>query len=417
MANRLINDNTYRVFLINISIVITVIISGIFTGLFIRNNELVNKELRAGARAAFNNILLARRWNAGYGGVYVEKKEGVESNPYLEDPDIRTVDGKVYTKKNPALMTREISEIAGKYGIFTFHITSLNPINPDNRPDRFEREALALFETGEDEIYRKELIRGKIHYRYMAPLYVEESCLECHAQQGYKFGDVRGGISIQYNIDETERMLRNNNYIIVALGIITLSLLLGIIWFLVYRLMKKHNLAQKRIKEMAVTDELTGLYNRRHLFLQLKEEVKRAVRFRRRLGCVMIDLDYFKQINDTFGHHAGDIVLRIVAETIKASCREIDMVARYGGEEILILSPEMDIIGLHAFAERLRTAVEQLKITLESGREIKVTISLGIASLAPEQLAGFESDEQIIKLADEALYYAKKNGRNRVETY
>ncbi len=417
MARRLITDSTYRVFLINISIVITIIISSIFIGLFIRNNELVNEELKARARSSFNNILLTRRWNAGYEGVYVEKKEGVKSNPYLKDPDITTVDGKVYTLKNPALMTREISEIAGRYGMFSFHITSLKPLNPNNKPDDFETNALKSFEGGVKEIYRKDNINGEVHFRYMAPLYVEASCLKCHAEQGYKFGDVRGGISVNYNIDKTEQILRNNNIIIAALGILILLLLHVVIWFLVYRMMKRHNRAQKKIKEMAVTDELTGLYNRRYLFRQLSEEINRAVRFKRPLGCIMIDIDYFKRINDTYGHQAGDVVLKIVADTIKANCRDVDLVVRYGGEEITILSPELDSDGLQVFAERIRKSVEDLKIKLEVGEEMRVTISLGTTSLNSAQLKQLGNDEEIIKLADKALYYAKKNGRNRVETH
>jgi hypothetical protein len=125
MERKVFTDNTYRIFLINISIVISVIIISIFIGLLIRNNEIVNEEILARAKSSFNNIVLARRWNAGYGGVYVEKKEGVVSNPYLTDPDIETVDGRIFTLKNPALMTREISAIAGDKGLFTFHITSL----------------------------------------------------------------------------------------------------------------------------------------------------------------------------------------------------------------------------------------------------------------------------------------------------
>lgn len=410
-------DKSYRVFLINITIVIILIISGIFTGLYIRNNELIDEELKASAKTAFNNILLTRRWNAGYGGVYVEKKEGVISNPYLKNPDITTTDGKVFTKKNPALMTREISEISAKYGMATFHITSLIPLNPDNKADEFEKEALTLFSNGLDEVYKKEVIDGKHYYRYMAPLYVEESCLECHADQGYKFGDVRGGISVLYNIDDTEKTLRYNNYIIIALGILISAILLSIVRFLVFELMKKNSLAQNKIREMAITDELTRLYNRRYLFQHLGDEIRRAVRFGRLLGCIMIDIDDFKSINDICGHYAGDIVLKEVAETIRNNCREVDILARYGGEEIVILSPELDPEGIRIFAERIRKAIEDLNIDVGNNKEVKVTISLGVTSLTSGQLEDLDDDEEIVKLADTAMYLAKTNGKNRVEAY
>jgi diguanylate cyclase (GGDEF)-like protein len=251
----------------------------------------------------------------------------------------------------------------------------------------------------------------------MAPLFVEESCMMCHAAQGYKVGDVRGGISVQYDIDDTEKMLRVNNNMILALGTIILLLLLSIIWFLVYKLMKKHNRAQKKIKEMAITDELTGLYNRRYLYIHLSEEIKRAERFKRPLGCIMIDIDHFKNVNDTYGHNAGDIVLKKISDTIRESCREIDMVARYGGEEIVILSPELSLDSLKTFAERIRKAVNNLRIEVDGKKGLEVTISLGVSSLTTGQLKQLGDKEQIIAFADKALYFAKRNGRNRVEAY
>ncbi|MBI4826948.1 MAG: diguanylate cyclase [Nitrospirae bacterium] len=408
-------DKTYRVFFINITIVIILIITGIFYGLYIRNNELIDEELKARAKTSFSNILLARRWNSGYGGIYVEKKEGVTSNPYLKNPDIETADGKIFTKKNPALMTREISEIAAKYGMSTFRITSLKPLNPENKPDEFEREALTFFEKGVEEIYKKEVTDGKTYYRYMAPLYVEESCLECHAEQGYKFGEVRGGISVKFNIDETEKMLKYNNYIIILLGVVISAVLLVIVRFMVFNLMRKNLEAQRKISEMAVTDDLTGLFNRRYFFSHLNEEAKRAERFGRPLGCAMIDIDNFKAVNDTYGHHAGDLILKTVCDTIKKNCREVDIIVRYGGEEIVILSPELDMEGIRSFGERIRKAVSLLRIEIGGGRETDVTISLGVCSLSPVQLKEMDDFEDIVRLADAAMYSAKNKGKNKVE--
>jgi len=126
--------NIYRKFIVSTSLVIVLVLSGIFLDMAIRTKQLINEENLIQARVVFNTILLMRKWNANYGGVYVEKKEGVESNPYLKNPDVRTIDGRIFTKRNPALMTREISEYAAREGLFKFHLTSLNFSIPTTSP-------------------------------------------------------------------------------------------------------------------------------------------------------------------------------------------------------------------------------------------------------------------------------------------
>ena len=152
-------------------------------------------------RAFFQQIVLTRRWIAQHGGVYVLKGPDVEPNPYLYripglKVDITDDEGQVYTLRNPALVTRELSELAEQQGIFKFHITSLKLINPNNAPDAFETEALNAFEAGETEVWQSEGTGEQRQFRYMAPLYVESACLRCHGFQGYKIGQVRGGISV-----------------------------------------------------------------------------------------------------------------------------------------------------------------------------------------------------------------------------
>lgn len=148
----------------------------------------------------FNSIVPTRAWSAGYGGLYVEKKPGA-SNPYLKNPEFTATDGKVYTNKNPALMSREVSAIASRRGDFRFPMTSLRPINPGNTPGAFERRAPESFAAGEREAMLRESRDGLPYFRYMAPLFVEQPCLACHAEQGYKLGDIRGGISVAFSIE------------------------------------------------------------------------------------------------------------------------------------------------------------------------------------------------------------------------
>lgn len=165
--------------------------------------------------------------------------------------------------------------------------------------------------------------------------------------------------------------------------------------------------------EMAVTDQLTGLYNRRYLASHLSGMFDRAYWTGRPLSLMILDIDHFKPINDTHGHDIGDKVIQEVAERIRNSVRGIDLACRYGGEEFLIAMPDTDLDFAAIVAERLRQEIADHKVTLNGGRdEISVTVSIGIASTAngPKDDTG----QKLIKRADEALYVAKSGGRNRV---
>ncbi len=153
---------------------------------------------RIEARAAFQSQVIFRNWNSSHGGVYAPVTDTTKPNPYLEtkERDIETPSGIQLTKINPAFMTRQANELAfEKYG-YIGHITSLNPIRPGNKPDEWEIKALNNFEQGKEEISAVENINGKVFMRLMRPLITEKGCLSCHAKQGYKEGQIRGGISV-----------------------------------------------------------------------------------------------------------------------------------------------------------------------------------------------------------------------------
>lgn len=158
-----------------------------------------------GARNMFRMVMLTRNWNAVHGGVYVPVGRGVEPNPYLEHPlrDLTTREGLQLTMINPAYMTRLIAGIAASDGGVMFRLTSLNPIRPANMADEWEARALRAFEQGTREVTGLQG-GGERLLRYMAPLMVEESCMACHAKQGYRVGDVRGGISVSQRYDPIE---------------------------------------------------------------------------------------------------------------------------------------------------------------------------------------------------------------------
>jgi diguanylate cyclase (GGDEF)-like protein len=166
------------------------------------------------------------------------------------------------------------------------------------------------------------------------------------------------------------------------------------------------------IQRQAVTDELTGLSNVRELHTVLDREVERSRRFASPLGLVMLDIDDFKQVNDTYGHQQGDEVLAAVASVLRDHSRDIDEAARYGGEELAVVLPETDSEGAAQLAERMREAVERLRVSAASGNgKLSVTASFGVASIP----ASAQDKGSLIAAADAALYRAKRGGKNRVE--
>jgi two-component system cell cycle response regulator len=164
----------------------------------------------------------------------------------------------------------------------------------------------------------------------------------------------------------------------------------------------------QKLQSLAVTDGLTGLHNHRAFQDYLEEQFQVAMRNKQPLAVILMDVDHFKQYNDTYGHQAGDEVLRQVAQILQANVREGDFVARYGGEEFVIVLPRTDLESAVAVAERLREAVQSAEWRLRP-----VTGSFGVACIRPDM----ETRQELIEAADQALYQAKKNGRNRVEAW
>ena len=165
------------------------------------------------------------------------------------------------------------------------------------------------------------------------------------------------------------------------------------------------------MQRQAVTDELTGLFNHRRFQEVIAVEVERARRYGQEMGLIMLDIDNFKQVNDTYGHLQGDMVLGEVARVLRQSSREIDEPARYGGEEMAVALPQTDLEGAYQFAERVRRRIEALELPLLTGKgALKVTASFGVASLVS---AGTADKDALVAAADGALYEAKRAGKNR----
>jgi diguanylate cyclase (GGDEF)-like protein len=164
---------------------------------------------------------------------------------------------------------------------------------------------------------------------------------------------------------------------------------------------------------LAITDELTGLYNYRELQARLTQELDRAVRYESPLSILMIDADGFKGYNDEHGHIAGDRALAALGEILRTSVREVDFVARYGGEEFTVILPETDAAGAFVVAEKIREAVDGHEFPDEHGRPCcGLTVSVGVASYPAHAV----DKEALLREADSALYRAKAEGKDRVRT-
>jgi diguanylate cyclase (GGDEF)-like protein len=167
-----------------------------------------------------------------------------------------------------------------------------------------------------------------------------------------------------------------------------------------------------KIKSLSVIDGLTQLYNRRHIMELFKTEFVKSTRYNSELSIVMIDIDNFKNINDTHGHLSGDLVLKMLSNIIKKSLRNIDLPGRYGGEEFLLILPETGITDAQKVAERIRDQVQNYKFKITNGEFITATISLGVAVISEVETSSNEME--LIKIADSRLYHAKRMGKNRV---
>jgi diguanylate cyclase (GGDEF)-like protein len=168
-----------------------------------------------------------------------------------------------------------------------------------------------------------------------------------------------------------------------------------------------------RLEELSSRDGLTGLYNRREFEDRLREETQRARRYGKSLSVIILDIDHFKNVNDRYGHQAGDETLIAVADLIRLSARPMDAVCRYGGEELAVILPETDASGAGILAERIRASVAESLTITPQGVEIQVTVSIGFAAFPQDGDTG----PGLVKAADEALYAAKQEGRNLVRSH
>ena len=302
--------------------------------------RLIDRTVAAIARergaALFSLIETTREWNAMHGGVYVVVDETTRPNPWLKHParDLQTSDGVRLTMVNPAYMTRQIADLALHADGARLHITSLKPIRPENRADDWEAEALARFEAGEREVLALveggEQGRGPVH-RYMAPLLVREPCLQCHAEQGYALGDIRGGISVtmpaEVLIARRDQLRTRAVFAYVLAGLLAAGLVHGLL-----RANRRHvaqvrrinaeqeRLIERRTGELAEANrQLAGeveLHRRSERRLAASESRYRAIFDSAAEGIMLLDADLrIVQVNPAFSEITGYMAEEVVGRT------------------------------------------------------------------------------------------------------
>jgi|GEM_PF-1811324 len=390
----------------------------------LQNHRTILGFARNSARNAFDKDLLYRRWGALYGPVYLPVSPLVLPNPYLDVPEreVTTVSGRTLTMVNPAYMTRMVYDLAEKNHGIRSHLTSLDPLRPQNAADPWEKEALRRFSEGEKEISSVVSAAGSECLRFMRPFLVEEACLKCHSRQGYKIGDIRGGISISIPLAP----LWDANHGTVAAYVLGHGLLwilgLGGIAFGAGSLRgqtRRREAAEDSLLEkethlafLANHDTLTGLPNRHLLHDRLDQAIARAQRSQGRIAILLIELDRFKTINDSLGHSVGDHVLCETTERLLGMVRKSDTLARLGGDEFVLLLDDADHVEtIVTLAQRLLLHIDQ-PIRIDSFR-VQVTASLGICLFPDDAL----DTEGLLKCAEIAMYRAKAMGRNNYQFY
>jgi signal transduction histidine kinase len=219
-------------------------------------NRLVIGQAEQQARMLYRQVVLTRQWVADHQGLFLIQTEAARPNDFLNEPTITTDTGMMLVKRNPAMVTRELSEYATRTGLGWFRVTSLQPVNPANAPDAFEQESLRSFSAGQTEhlaISRNP--DGRV-LRYAAPLVAETSCLTCHGAHGYRTGDIRGALSITIPIGWADTVIARNNSTIVLLGLVSVLAAAAVMLLLFNRLVTRP--IQGLSRAMAVFPEQTA---------------------------------------------------------------------------------------------------------------------------------------------------------------
>lgn len=377
------------------------------------NRDLVLERALTQASAAIEKDFSYRGFVSGVGGIYIPVDKGIEPNPYLHHlphRDIITDDGRELTLVNSSYFTRLVYDQEATWaprGIRS-HVSSLNPLRPANAADDWERKALQAFNKGASEWYTVSTMQGESYFRLMRPRIATVVCLECHANQNIKPGDVLGGIAVSVPLapiqSEADQWLAKLGIWHAVLWWVGLT---GI--YVGYRLLARQ---EQLIRYSALHDVLTGLPNRALFMDRLIQRLASAKRHAHVGAVLYLDLDRFKTINDSVGHGAGDELLKGVAGRLAGILRGEDTVSRLGGDEFAVLLGELSSDSELVVWEVKNVAEKILSLLAESfnigNKEFHTTASIGVVLFNEDS----ESPQEVMRQADAAMYRAKGRGGN-----
>ncbi len=375
-------------------------------------NENINLALTE-ARANWNKDAAFRRWATRHGGLYVKPDERTPANPalaHLPHRDVVTTDGQKLTLMNPAYMMRQLAEEFEKDFGIKGKITGKLQLNPINKPDEWQLKVLNIFESGKtNEVYEQQIIDGQPYLRYMKAMYMTEGCVKCHGILGFKDGDLRGGVSISIPLaryfaaaSETNRGIAFTHLFVWLSGFFAV---VAFAWLLDRLLLRMAN--------EALRDGLTQLPNIKLFKNRLEQSIKKYQRDATPLFAVcFLDLDRFKNLNDSRGHKVGDKLLIALSQRLSELLRPGDTVARMGGDEFtLLLNNISGIDEALSIAKRILFSFNK-PFNLDND-EIYADASIGVCMMTDK----YSSAEDMVRDADIVMYRAKSSGRGRVDVF
>ncbi len=416
--NRFVNSSAFLMALIVLILVTFLIGFSLYWNITNLNQEKINLAT-AEAKSFWNKDAALRRWASRHGGVYVKPDSRTPPNPFLAHlphRDVITTDGTKLTLMNGAYimsqMTREFDKTYGIKGSLTGKVQ----LNPANKPDEWEFNALTLFENGTTEVIEETMMQGQPFLRFMKPMFMTEGCVKCHGFLGFKDGDLRGGVSVSIPLNPYFSAAAET---VRGMWVTHLTIWLLAFFFIILFTHFARSRQRERIKLLkklehdAVHDSLTNLPNRLLFTDRLEHAVNRSAREPDyKFAVCFLDLDRFKNINDSYGHQVGDSLLIKVADRLSHVLRPADSVARIGGDEFTFLLDDIDGLREAVFiAERILESLNSPFAT-EVG-DIFVNASMGICLSNNIH----SSAEDMLRNSDIALYRAKESGRGRVDIF
>ena len=425
-----ISNNTAKIYQIICKRVTIILVSLLclslvvsFVGLYCLSINLLESQAMQYAMVSVKTLNEARRL---YSKNVIERLKPIDGITIA--PEYHSIGGGI---PNPATYTIELGDsLSDESQGLLFRLYSEYPFPNRQKTggpqDRFQHDALNyLKKHPQDSFYRKEKLGDILVFRYTQGILMEPSCLACHnklpnsPKKDWKVGELRGVVEITQPLDKL-MLIANNGLkaIYLALTIVIFLAISGLV-LVILRFRTINRELEEKVMERTIElyrlanfDGLTQLANRRQFDRILEQEWQRSRSTKQPVSLILCDVDYFKQYNDTYGHQAGDDCLRAVAEVLQLNLTSPGAVAaRYGGEEFAIILPKVDMAKAIQVATGIRTSIHQCKIPHKTSlTQSYITLSMGIATMISKHN---NSREQLIKFADDALYKAKHEGRDR----